>query len=54
MPQLDLTELEAKTLWLVLEQAEDLVLPVELWPTKCDLFEKAYRAYRGMPPQEAA
>lgn len=59
MPQLELTELEAKALWLILDrwnQNPDHGLP-ESWPfaiSEVTLFDKVYRAYRGMPQRRPA
>lgn len=55
MPQLDLTETEAKVLWVILDRGEHReFLSDELRVVEDGLFAKVYRAYRGMPPQEAA
>jgi hypothetical protein len=54
MPQLDLTELEAKVLWLILDSVHPGQGEPDRRAAEDSLFEKAYRAYRGMPPQEAA
>lgn len=55
MPQLDLTETEAKLIWLALERLAPVNLePAGLTDTWLALFPRVYRAYRGMPmPSEA-
>jgi hypothetical protein len=52
MPQLDLTELEAKVLWLILDTPRTTRLPGSLGDAEDSLFVKAYRLYRGYPPKE--
>lgn len=56
MPTLELSELEAKVLWVILDlrAAYFKYLPSDLAEAEGTLFDKAYRAYRGMPPERAA
>lgn len=60
MPTLELSETEAKVLWLALDRESQVPWPSpqengdEFWAAWDTLFWKAYRAYRGMPPERAA
>jgi hypothetical protein len=53
MPHLDLSEDECKVAWIVLDHHAPAMLPTELWEAERSLFDKVYRAYRGMPPKAA-
>lgn len=48
MPQLDLTELEAKVAWIILDKFPGHWLPLGLEDAERSLYEKVYRAYRDM------
>ena len=54
MPQLDLTETEIKLIWLALDRLGVVNLGPELTNVWLSLFPRVYRAYRGMPPEQAA
>ena len=55
MPQLELTELEAKVLWLIMDDIrENPFSDIEMYNASLALWDKVYRAYREMPPKEAA
>jgi hypothetical protein len=54
MPTLDLTELEAKVAWLIVDRSNPVALPEALRESERTLFAKVYRAYRGMPPEKVA
>jgi hypothetical protein len=57
MRHLELTELECKLMWLILDQRkDDRRLGLEIFPgsrafdeAETSLFDKVYRAYRGIP-----
>jgi hypothetical protein len=57
MRRLELTELECKLMWLILDQRkDDQRLGLEILPgsrtfaeAEASLFDKVYRAYRGYP-----
>lgn len=54
MPQLDLTEMECKVLWLALDgHAGEWWRHPEVDAVVASVFEKVYRAFRGMPPRAA-
>jgi hypothetical protein len=49
MPLIELTELECKVLWLLLDQQPKVQPPhPETDDAVCRVFDKVYRAYRGM------
>jgi hypothetical protein len=53
MPHLDLTELELKILWGVLDAYEFSFETIAENRAFDSAFDKVYRAYRGMPPKAA-
>jgi hypothetical protein len=54
MPHLELSELELKTLWLMLERSDFSALPEGMRGAALETFGKVYRAYRGRPQEKTA
>lgn len=55
MPQLNLTDLEAKVAWLIVDRERVYQFAdTALQEAERKLFAKLYRAYRGMPTREAS